>query len=73
MRALAVLPGVASGYVIYILPQYLLYGVLAMSLALLWGFGGILSFGQTAFFGIGGYLYGIYTLNVLGSGATLGC
>jgi len=44
--------------------------LLALSLAMIWGKAGILSFGQTAFFGIGGYLYGIYTQNVLGSGAT---
>ncbi len=44
--------------------------LMALSLALIWGKAGILSFGQTAFFGIGGYLYGIYTLNVLGPGAT---
>lgn len=56
---LAVLPGVVSGYVIYILPQYLLYGMLAMSLALLWGFTGILSFGQAAFFALGAYAMGL--------------
>jgi ABC-type branched-subunit amino acid transport system permease subunit len=44
--------------------------LMPLSLAMIWGKAGILSFGQTAFFGIGGYLYGIYTLNVLGSGAT---
>jgi ABC-type branched-subunit amino acid transport system permease subunit len=44
--------------------------LMALGLALIWGKAGILSFGQTAFFGIGGYLYGIYTLNLLGSGAT---
>ena len=44
--------------------------LMALGLALIWGKAGILSFGQTAFFGIGGYLYGIYTLNVLGAGAT---
>lgn len=44
--------------------------LMALSLAMIWGKAGILSFGQTAFFGIGGYLYGIFTLNVLGSGAT---
>jgi ABC-type branched-subunit amino acid transport system permease subunit len=44
--------------------------LIPLSLAMIWGKAGILSFGQTAFFGIGGYLYGIYTLNVLGSGAT---
>jgi urea transport system permease protein len=57
--ALAVLPALTSGYVIYILPQYLLYGVLAMSLSLLWGFGGILSFGQAAFFALGAYAMGL--------------
>ena len=46
--------------------------LMALSLALIWGKAGIFSFGQTAFFGIGGYLYGIYTLNVLGSGGDLG-
>lgn len=44
--------------------------LMALSLGMIWGKAGILSFGQTAFFGVGGYLYGIYTLNVLGSGAT---
>lgn len=57
--ALAVLPLVISGYTIYIVPQYLLYGVLAMSLSLLWGFAGILSFGQGAFFALGAYVIGL--------------
>jgi urea transport system permease protein len=56
---LAGLPVVVSGYTIYILPQYLLYGVLAMSLGLLWGFVGILSFGQAAFFALGAYAMGL--------------
>jgi urea ABC transporter permease protein UrtC len=51
----AVLPAVAPDYVVFILPQYLLYGVAAMALGLIWGYGGILSFGQAAFFGLGGY------------------
>jgi ABC-type branched-subunit amino acid transport system permease subunit len=49
---------------------FMAISLMALSLAMIWGKAGILSFGQTAFFGIGGYLYGIYTLNVLGSGAT---
>jgi ABC-type branched-subunit amino acid transport system permease subunit len=44
--------------------------LLALSLSMIWGKAGILSFGQTAFFGIGGYVYGIYTLNMLGSAQT---
>ncbi|MCB9947949.1 MAG: branched-chain amino acid ABC transporter permease [Rhodospirillaceae bacterium] len=56
---LGVLPLLFGGYVIYILPQYMLYGVLAMSLALMWGYAGILSFGQAAFFALGGYTMGL--------------
>jgi ABC-type branched-subunit amino acid transport system permease subunit len=37
---------------------------LALSMALVWGFGGILSFGQSAFFGLGGYAYAIGVLNL---------
>lgn len=37
--------------------------MLALSLDLIWGFGGILSFGQAALFGIGGYVYGIVGIN----------
>jgi ABC-type branched-subunit amino acid transport system permease subunit len=43
---------------------YASYGILALSLALIWGYGGILSFGQAAFFGIGGYVYAIAGLNL---------
>ncbi|MBX5453565.1 MAG: branched-chain amino acid ABC transporter permease [Acidobacteriia bacterium] len=37
--------------------------VLALSLGLIWGVGGILSFGQTAFFGLGGYAYAVAAIN----------
>lgn len=37
--------------------------LLASSLVLIWGYCGIFSFAQAAFFGIGGYCYGIITLN----------
>lgn len=57
--ALALLPTVLPGYAVYVLPQYMLFGVLAMSLSLLWGRVGILSFGQAAFFALGGYVMGI--------------
>ena len=45
----------------------LLWAFGALGLAVMWGYGGILSFGQTAFFGIAGYTYGVVTLN-LGDG-----
>jgi ABC-type branched-subunit amino acid transport system permease subunit len=41
----------------------LLWAFGALGLAAMWGYGGILSFGQTAFFGLAGYTYGIFTLN----------
>lgn len=37
---------------------------MALGLSLIWGYGGILSFGQTAFFGISGYVYAILTINI---------
>lgn len=37
--------------------------VLALSLALVWGFSGILCFGQVAFFGVGAYAYTIAAIN----------
>lgn len=43
---------------------YASYGVLVLSLALIWGYAGILSFGQAAFFGIGGYVYAVAALNL---------
>lgn len=41
--------------------KYLLYAVFAITVDLIWGFGGMLTFGQAAFFGGGGYLVGIFT------------
>lgn len=43
---------------------YASYGMLALSLALIWGYGGVLSFGQAAFFGLAGYVYAVAGLNL---------
>lgn len=40
-----------------------IFAMLALSMGFLWGYGGMLSFGQTAFFGLGGYSYAVYSLN----------
>lgn len=45
---------------------FLAYGLLALSLSLIWGYTGILSFGQVAFFGIAGYTYAVVSLNLGG-------
>lgn len=39
------------------------FALLALSMSFLWGYSGILSFGQTIFFGLGGYSYAILSLN----------
>lgn len=45
--------------------SWIIYGVLALSLVWVWGRGGIFSFGQGAFFGIGAYVYGLAAINLL--------
>ncbi len=40
------------------------WAFMALGLCLIWGYGGALSFGQTAFFGISGYAYGVITLDL---------
>jgi ABC-type branched-subunit amino acid transport system permease subunit len=50
---------------------YVIMAVLALSLALIWGFGGILCFGQSAFFGLGAYTYAISMINIGESTAPL--
>ena len=40
------------------------FSVLALSLAFLWGFAGVFSFGQAAFFGLGGYAYATAAFNL---------
>lgn len=44
--------------------EFLVSGFLAASLSILWGYCGILSLGQAAFFGVGGYAFGIIGINL---------
>ena len=41
----------------------MILSLLALSIGFLWGYVGILSFGQTIFFGLGGYAYALCSLN----------
>lgn len=43
---------------------YMIMAILALSLGLIWGYGGILCFGQSAFFGLGAYTYAIAMFNI---------
>ena len=38
--------------------------ILALSLGIIWGYGGILCFGQSAFFGLGAYAYAVTAVNL---------
>jgi branched-chain amino acid transport system permease protein len=58
--ALLAVPQFVSSYGATLL---LVYAVLALSLGLVWGLGGILCFGQGAFFGLGAYAYAIAAIN----------
>lgn len=41
--------------------RYLVWAIFAISVDLMWGYGGMLTFGHAAFFGGGGYLVAIFT------------
>lgn len=60
---IVVMPLVAPLYTLINATLYVSMAVFALSLALLWGFGGILCFGQSAFFGLGAYAYAIAAIN----------
>jgi branched-chain amino acid transport system permease protein len=45
---------------------WVVYALLTLSLFLVWGHTGMLSLGQTAFFGIAGYAYGVIAINLIG-------
>lgn len=62
--AIIALPFVTEVYTIYSVSVYLIMAMLALSLGFVWGIGGILSFGQAAFFGLGGYVYAVSAINL---------
>ena len=55
-----------SEYGIGLIGKYLCYGMLALAIDLIWGYCGILSLGQSAFFAIGGYAMGMYLMRQIG-------
>ncbi len=63
--ALFVFPLFGSRYHVLTASNFLISTILAMSLCLIWGYCGILSLGQAAFYCIGGYAYGIVAMNLI--------
>lgn len=62
-----VLPFFASRYQVITASNFIISAILALSLCLIWGYCGILSLGQAAFYCIGGYAYGIIGMNLIGA------
>lgn len=52
-------PLLASDYQTGLLAKFLVFGIFALSLDLIWGYGGIVNFGHAIFFGGGAYAMGI--------------
>jgi len=57
---LAVLPGFLSMFRLGLAAKYLSFAFPAVGIVLIWGYGGILSLGQAAFFGLGSYMMAMF-------------
>jgi ABC-type branched-subunit amino acid transport system permease subunit len=67
---LIALPEFVSAYALLNYSYILSTVFLALGLCLIWGFGGILSLGQSAFLGLAGYAYGVVGINLSQGGTT---
>jgi len=61
-----------STYTVTLLGKYLTYGLLAVSVDLVWGYLGILSLGHGAFFALGGYAMGMHLMRQIGDRGVYG-
>lgn len=68
LALLALAPLALSPLRIELLATFLTFGLVALSLDLIWGFAGILSMGQFAFFGIGSYGVALVSNELVGLG-----
>lgn len=64
VAGLLMYPQLTSAYTIIESSRYLALAFLALSLSFIWGYAGILSFGQVAFFGIAAYAFGVIGINL---------
>ena len=63
-------PLVLDTYTVNVLTRSLLYAMLALTLDVLWGYTGILFYGQSAFFAIGAYALGLASTHIGFTAAT---
>jgi urea ABC transporter permease protein UrtC len=59
-------PWAISHFTINLWGKYLCYGLLAISVDMLWGYTGLLSLGQSLFFSLGGYMLGMNLMLMIG-------
>lgn len=62
--AAGAIPLFADAFTVTNISYFLVWVFMTMGLSLMWGYAGILSFGQTAFFGLAGYAYGVVSINL---------
>ena len=62
---LIIFPLIGDDYLIVQLTQFVVYGIFAMSLSLVWGYAGILCFGHAVFFGLGAYTMALTTKSMI--------
>ena len=63
-------PMFANSYDVGNTAYFLIWIFMPLGLCLIWGYGGMLSFGSTLFFGLSGYAYGVLAINLGGDGWT---
>jgi urea transport system permease protein len=70
LALLAIFPLISSPYQNEILAKFIVFGMLALSYDLIWGYGGIINFGHAIFFGLGAYAFGLTLMYVHIPGVT---
>lgn len=71
IAALAI-SGSLDPYIAFVATSWIIFGLLGLSLDVIWGRGGLLSLAQTAFYGLGGYFGAVIAINMAPSyGVTL--
>lgn len=58
--------GLIEDFTLNLWGKYLCYGVMAISIDLLWGYTGLLCLGQALFFTLGGYMMGMHLMLMIG-------
>lgn len=59
--------GTLEPYLAFVATSWVIFGLLALSLDVIWGRGGLLSLAQTAFYGLGGYFGSVIAVNMVPS------